>query len=306
MSETPGESFEVPDEFDRSRADKALSGHLTEWSRSRVQRLFQDGLVWRDDEVITKSTRVRSGELIQFSLPPNKPLELRPVAIPLDVIFEDDDLLVVNKPAGMVVHPGAGTGEDTLVHALLHHCEGRLSGIGGVDRPGIVHRLDKETSGLIVVAKSDRGFQGMSRCFLERRIEKKYLALVTGPMKSESGRIEAPIGRHPVRRTQMTVRSDGRTALSDWRLIESYPKGLSLVEVHIHTGRTHQIRVHLAHIGHPLAGDPTYGFRPKECPVSIPRVMLHAASLAFVHPVSSDPLHFEVPLPSDIAEVVRS
>ena len=302
MSEAEPHALEVPPGVRRERADKVLAAALADFSRSQVQRLFADGRVWRDDTILTKSDRVGAGDTLVYSFPPVVPLELRPVAIPLEILYEDEDLLAVNKVAGMVVHPGAGTGEDTLVHALLHHCAGGLSGIGGVERPGIVHRLDRETSGVILVGKSDRGFRGLSKAFAERTLEKNYVALVRGRPAAEAGSVEAPIGRHPVHRTRMAVRPEGRPALTDWAVEARWPSGFARLRLRLHTGRTHQIRVHCAHLGWPLAGDPTYGFKPHEAdPVRFPRVMLHAARLRLAHPVTGVPMELEAPLPDDFS-----
>lgn len=298
--------FEVPAEWHRKRADKALATHLTEQSRSQVQKLFDAGRVWREDEAIDKGDKVFVGDSLTFLPLELQPLELRPVELPLAVLWEDDDLIAINKAPGMVVHPGAGTGEDTLVHALLHYCQGQLSGIGGVERPGIIHRLDRETSGIIVAAKTDRGFQGMARLFLERKLAKIYRAMVVGVPSREKGSIEAPIGRHPVHRTKMAVREDGRPAHSEWLMERTIGDDFALLEVRIHTGRTHQIRVHLSHLGHPLMGDPLYGFKPQKCLIQIPRVMLHASELRFAHPLTGAAMDLRAPLPMDMEAVWAS
>jgi len=304
MSELAPAVLDIPPDQRRERADKVLAAHLSDWSRSRVQKLFAAGLVWRDDEAIEKSTKVSGGESLSFTIPPARPLELRPVPIPLEVIFEDEDLIVLNKAAGMVVHPGAGTGEDTLVHALLHHCHGRLSGIGGVERPGIVHRLDRETTGVIVAAKTDRGYQGMAGLFAERRLAKHYLAIASGRLPTARGIVDAPIARHPVHRLRMAVRPEGRSARSDWEVRELFEHPFSLVSVQIHSGRTHQIRVHLSHLGHPLAGDALYGFKPGKTGIDFPRIMLHAARLELNHPISGQSITWEAPLPPDFEDAL--
>ncbi|MCC5834961.1 MAG: RluA family pseudouridine synthase [Opitutales bacterium] len=300
-------SLTIADGRRAERADKALAQAFPQFSRSRLQKLFAVGRVWREDESLSQSDKVRPGDTIQFTVPPPEPLDLTPVAIPLDVVFEDEDLLVINKACGMVVHPGNGTGPDTLVHALLHHCKGALSGIGGTERPGIVHRLDKETSGLIVVAKSDAAFSGLARQFAERKVGKTYRALVMGRPQPATADIIEPIGRHPVQRTRMAVRSDGRPSHSRYHLLASYASDkVALVDVDIFTGRTHQIRVHMAHIGHPLAGDSLYGYRSKTSPCEFPRVMLHAAQITFRHPVSQQDLNFQVDPPHDFSKAVKS
>jgi len=308
MPEGPGEySFEVPVEMDRVRADKVLATQLPELSRSRVQKLFDECRVWRDDDALDKGDRLFAGDVLSYEIPEVKPAELRPVDIPLSILYEDKDMIAVDKAPGMVVHPGAGTGEDTLVHALLFHCKGGLSGIGGEERPGIVHRLDKETSGVIVSAKSDAAFLAMTRSFSERHTHKCYLALVSGAPTKEAGSIDAPIGRHHSNRQKMCVREGGREAVSDWEVAERFGKIATLLSVVIHTGRTHQVRVHLSHIGLPIAGDELYGWHenkwPKEIPV--PRILLHAWQLELPHPTKKETLELEAPIPADFEEVLE-
>jgi 23S rRNA pseudouridine1911/1915/1917 synthase len=308
MPSDPGEySFEVPPEMDRVRADKVLAAQLPDLSRSRVQKLFDEGRVYRDDDALDKGDRLHAGDLVTYEIPEVKSALLRGVDIPLKVLYEDESLIAVDKAPGMVVHPGAGTGEDTLVHALLFHCKGGLSGIGGEERPGIVHRLDKETSGVIVSAKSDAAFLAMTRSFSQRHTHKCYLALVAGGPTMEAGSIDAPIGRHHSARQRMCVRADGREAQSDWEVAERFGDAATLLRVVIHTGRTHQVRVHLSHIGLPVAGDELYGWHenkwPKEVPV--PRILLHAWKLELPHPVTKEPLELEAPLPGDFEEVLE-
>lgn len=300
-------SFSVPPEADRERADKALHAVLPELSRSRVQKLFELGLVWRDDDCLVKSDKVRAGDSISYEIPETRPAKFRPVDIPLRVLYEDAEMIAIDKKPGMVVHPGAGTGEDTLVHALLFHCKGQLSGIGGEERPGIVHRLDKETSGVIVAAKTDRAFLALTKIFSERRTKKEYLALVAGSPNLPGGEIDAPIGRHGFNRLRMCVRNDGRPAKSSWEIIERFGEVATLVKVRIHTGRTHQVRVHMSHIGYPLAGDPMYGWHANAWPESapVPRVMLHARLLELPHPTTGEPLVIEAPVPDDFSGVLE-
>jgi len=303
---TANHQLEITASLDRVRADRTVQELLeVKLSRSRIQKLFEEGLVWRDEEVLRKSDKVYEGDLLQVSIPPNRPLEIRAVDLPLNVLYEDENFLALNKEPGMVTHPGAGTGEDTLVHALLHHCKGHLSGIGGVERPGIVHRLDKETSGVMVVAKSDRAYQDLARQFAERITQKHYLALIQGVPLRKSGAIDAPIGRHPVHRLKMCVRENGRSARSQWKIRETFHRHAALCEVGIMTGRTHQIRVHLSHLGHPVLGDTLYRYQPNSLPrVEIPRVMLHAWRLGLQHPVNGQPMTFEAPFPEDMEEVM--
>jgi len=244
------------------------------------------------------SDLVRTGDEIRVAEPPAEPIATRPQAIPVAIIYEDADLIVINKPAGLVVHPGAGNPENTLVNALLHHCP-NLSGIGGKERPGIVHRIDKDTSGCLVAAKNDETHRSLSTQFADRVVEKIYLALVTGKLRSASGTIDEKIGRHPVHRQRMAVNTQrGRAAKTDYRVIRS-SSAASLVECRLHSGRTHQIRVHLHHIGHPLIGDKVYGRRET---ATNTRQMLHAWKLGFRHPRTGDWKEFEAPLPEDFVK----
>jgi len=282
-----------------ARADKVLAAAFPAHSRTALQRAFEAGLVRRNGAVIARSDEVRPGDRLEFSLPELRPAALRAVTIPLEILYEDEHMLAVNKPAGMVVHPGAGTGEDTLVHALLAHCAGGLSGIGGVERPGIVHRLDKETSGILLVAKSDAAHRGLAEQFAGRHLRKEYLALVTGVPPLRSGIIERSISRHPVHREPMTTGEGGRTARTDWAVVEAFGGAAALLRCRIHSGRTHQIRVHLKSIGHPVLGDRTYGWKPDPRVPAPPRVMLHAERIAFLHPVTVRPMDLRAPLPAD-------
>ncbi len=300
------ETYIVPDGVRRARADKILAQAFPAQSRATWQRAFDAGLVLRAGRPLAKSDEVRAGETIEFSLPEIKPAALRPVAIPLEILFEDEHLLALNKPAGMVVHPGVGTGEDTLVHALLAHCAGGLSGIGGVARPGIVHRLDRETSGVLLVAKTDAAHRALADQFASRTLQKEYLALVSGVPKSARGTIERAISRHPVHRHRMTAGEGGRPAHTDWERVEVFGQAAALVRCRIHTGRTHQIRVHLKSIGHPLLGDATYGWKADARLPRPPRVMLHAERIAFAHPVTGRPLDVRAPLPADFAETLKA
>lgn len=293
----------VPEGLSPLRADKMLTALFRDTSRSQIQLLFNEGRVWRDEEPLSKSDKLRGGDVVSVTILPPKPLELRPADIPLNVVFEDRDLIVIDKEPGMVVHPGNGTGEDTLVHALLHHCRGKLSGIGGAERPGIVHRLDKDTSGLLVAAKSNRAYQGLARQFAERETEKEYLALVRCEKEVPgSGTILAPIGRHPVHRIRMAVRPGGREAISHYRTEETSGQFRRL-RVRIETGRTHQIRVHLSSIGCPLVNDTLYGYKPRGTKPPHERIMLHAAKLVIYHPVTGSRMEFESAAPWDFEEV---
>ncbi|MDP1580858.1 MAG: RluA family pseudouridine synthase, partial [Candidatus Didemnitutus sp.] len=273
METQPTTTYVVPEDANRARADKVLAAAFPEHSRVAFQRALEAGLVRIGEKVLKQSDEVVAGQVIEFSLPDTKPLELRAVAIPLEVIFEDRHMVVINKPTGMVVHPGVGTGEDTLVHALLAHCAGQLSGIGGVERPGIVHRIDKETTGLLVVAKNDIAHRALSDQFATRTLVKEYLALVSGVPKGLCGTIDRGIARHPIHRHRMTTGEGGKPARTDWTLVEKFGEKAALLRCRIHTGRTHQIRVHLKSIGHALFGDAVYGWKAIPDFPTPPRVM---------------------------------
>ncbi len=247
------------------------------------------------------SDRLHAGDRIEVEIPPARVVSLEPESIPLDIAYEDGDLLVINKPAGLTVHPGAGRQTGTLVHAILAHCPD-LPGIGGEQRPGIVHRLDKDTSGLLVVAKTEAALRHLQAQIQARRARRDYIALVHGRMAKREGTIDAPIGRDPRHRTRMAVVASGRRAVTHYRVAEAF-EGATLLDVRLETGRTHQIRVHCAHLGHPVVGDPVYGRRPN--PWGLARQALHAHRLAFVHPGSGAALSFTASLPADMASALR-
>lgn len=297
----------IPEGTRKGRADKLLAELVPELSRTRWQSVFRSGLVWLDDRCLRQKDALKAGDLVQFELPEARSSRLAKVELPLDIVWEEESFLVLNKAAGRVVHPGAGTGDDTLVHGLLHHCPDAFAAVGGEERPGIVHRLDKETSGLMVVAKTEAAYQSLSNQFAERTVHKVYRALVQGCPVPPEGIIEQPIARHPVQRTRMCCRAHGRPARSDYRVERVFPEA-TLVKVRIHTGRTHQIRVHLQFIGHSLVGDSLYGYKPGRGVLSrlpgSPRVMLHAAELSFAHPESGEALEFSSPLPADFEELM--
>jgi len=250
--------------------------------------------------VTSNKTDVARGDQIEIILPPPVPAEPRAQAIALKIVFEDEHMLVIDKPAGLVVHPAPGSPDGTLVNALLAHCSETLSGIGGVARPGIVHRLDKDTSGLMVVAKHDRAHQGLSAQLLDRSLGRTYLAFVWGTPTPRAGKIDAPIGRHPVDRKKMAVVKSGRSAVTHYEVLEILD-GASLVKCKLETGRTHQIRVHLSHIGHPLVGDPVYGKGRRPPPIPLARQALHATEIRFIHPVTGKPMTFHSDLPPDLS-----
>lgn len=277
-----------------TRLDHFLTARAQGFSRSRLQALVHGGFVTVDRCTATPGRKLRAGERVLLTVPPPVASDSLPEAIALDVLFEDADLIVVNKPAGLVVHPAAGHAAGTLVNALLHHC-GTLSVIGGVERPGIVHRLDKDTSGCLVAAKNDFTHQDLARQFASRDVLKIYLALAAGTFRKLAGTVDVPIGRHPVHRKKMAALAPGkgRESATGWRVLATLPAG-TLVECTLHTGRTHQIRVHLKHLGHPLLGDPVYGKRGE-----FPRQMLHAWKLGFSHPRTGKHLDFIAPIPPD-------
>jgi 23S rRNA pseudouridine1911/1915/1917 synthase len=300
----------VSGEVRHARADKALATAFPEHSRVAFQRSFDAGLVTRGGKPLERSSSVHAGDVLEFSFADVVPTELRAVAIRLDVLFEDKWLLAINKAAGMVVHPGAGTREDTLVHALLSHCAGSLSGVGGVERPGIVHRLDRETSGVMVVAKTDKAHRELARQFAARTVVKEYVALVSGVPRLMSGSIHKAIGRNVRHRHKMAVVEEGhggRASWTDWEIVERYGDLAALVTCTLHTGRTHQIRVHMASLGHPLLGDSAYGWKANTGLGRQPgRVMLHAARLALMHPATGRILDLKAPLPADFRAQVKA
>jgi 23S rRNA pseudouridine1911/1915/1917 synthase len=283
--------------------DVWLARALPELSRARAQALIAQGRALVGGRAARASRRVRAGDPVTVSVPSPEPAAPQPEDMPLSVVYEDAHLLVIDKPAGVVVHPGAGAAGGTLVNALLFHVRD-LSGIGGVARPGIVHRLDKGTSGLLVVAKDDVTHRGLVAQFAGRQVEKVYVAIVAGLPRAREGTIDAPIGRDPVHRKRMSVRAPrARAARSSYRVVERLA-GAALLEVRIHTGRTHQIRVHLASIGHPVLGDGVYGGRRVPAAAEAARPMLHAAGLSFTHPATGARLAFESPLPADFRAVL--
>ncbi|MCK9541218.1 MAG: RluA family pseudouridine synthase [Novosphingobium sp.] len=293
------------------RLDKALA-QASGLSRGRVKALMTEGRVALDGKPATQaSLKVEAGAPFRIAVPEAAPAEARAQDIPLAIVFEDEYLLVVDKPAGLVVHPAAGNPDGTLVNALLHHCHGELSGIGGVARPGIVHRIDKDTSGLLVVAKTDAAHEGLSRQFADHSIGRAYLALAGGHPMPPAGTVRGAIARSATNRKKMALVEDGRGkhAVTHYRTLETF-SGAALMECRLETGRTHQVRVHMSSIGHALLGDPVYGrtpsgLRPILSRLDFRRQALHAAELAFVHPVNGEELRFRSPLPADMAELME-
>ena len=280
------------------RADKLLGTLCPELSRSAVQKSIESGGLTCGAQALSKNTKVKSGMVLQFILPQTESLLPTAQAIPLDILYEDDDLLVVNKPKGMVVHPAPGHTEATLVHALLHHCKGKLSTLNGPERAGIVHRIDKDTSGLLMVAKTEAAHENLAQQIAEHSFHREYRGVIVGHLKTPQGTIEAPIGRNPKDRKKMAVTTEhSKPAKTDYETLERYV-GYSLMRFTLYTGRTHQIRVHLAHLGHPLAGDFVYGKPKSKAEQALLGQCLHAAKLGFVHPRTHTYMEFEAPLPT--------
>ena len=285
------------------RVDALLARHLDGFSRSAVQRLIESGAVLLDDRPIKKNTICAAGDDFVVMLPELAEIPLVPQDIPLEVVYEDGDVIVVNKPRGMVVHPAPGHADGTLVNALLFRCGDSLSGIGGEKRPGIVHRIDKDTSGLIIAAKNDAAHLALSAQLSDHSLRREYEAVVRGRLRGDSGTIDAPIGRHPSDRKRMAVTQRGsRNAVTHWEVLARY-RGYSHVRCRLETGRTHQIRVHMAYIGHPLLGDFTYGAPSPD--KGLEGQCLHARRLRFVHPSSGQPVELETPLPDYFCEVLK-
>ena len=316
-------SFEVSEEESGQRLDKFLAQQCADVSRSRIKDLILKEQVSIDDETAKNaSVKIKAAQVIEVDIPPAEEYKLVPEDIPLDVIYEDDDLLVVNKASDMVVHPAAGNWNGTLVHALLHHCGDSLSGINGVMRPGIVHRLDKETSGLMMVAKNDHAHAHLSAQLADRSLSRKYQALVCGHLQPLIGKIDLSLGRNPRDRIRVAVRAEGgKSAVTHYKVQEYFNQALSLVECQLETGRTHQIRVHMQALHHPLVGDPLYGEQPTrirsllnkagyesdvgEKIISFPRQALHAKEISFIHPGTSEEMTFTSDLPDDLRNLIN-
>ena len=269
------------------RLDAYLAANLEATTRSGAVKLIESGKVTIGGKVPAKNYKLRGGETVEVELPDPEPIELVAQDIPLDIVYEDSDVIVVNKPKGLVVHPAPGHPDGTLVNALLFHCGDSLSGIGGELRPGIVHRIDRDTSGLIIAAKNDLAHQGLSNQLQDHTLSRIYHCIVTGNLRENSGTVDAPIGRHPVDRKKMAVVADGRRAVTHWTVLERF-QGYTYVECRLETGRTHQIRVHMAHTGHPILGDTVYGNR-KPGP-GLQGQCLHAVGLRFIHPRTGEPV----------------
>jgi 23S rRNA pseudouridine1911/1915/1917 synthase len=295
------------------RLDRALADALPTLSRERLKALIRSGAVeTRGAAVRDPALKVKGGEALRVAVPEPTPAHNEAQDIPLTIVFEDDHLLVVDKPAGLVVHPAAGNLDGTLVNALLHHCAGKLSGIGGVARPGIVHRIDKDTSGILVVAKTDVAHEGLAKQFAAHSIDRRYLAILSGVPKSSGGIVDAPLARSATNRKKIAIVEGGRgkRAVTHWKRLDIL-RDAALVECRLETGRTHQVRVHMASIGHPLLGDPVYGRAGKThskllSELGFHRQALHAAELGFMHPVTKNRLSFSSPMPADMQELKRA
>lgn len=290
------------EESKNQRLDAFLASSLDGLTRSQATRLIESGEVAVNGRAVSKSYKLAGGEDIAVTLPEPEPVEAVPQDIPLDVVYEDADVIVVNKPSGMVVHPAPGHPDGTLVNALLYHCAGTLSGIGGALRPGIVHRIDRDTSGLIIAAKNDAAHQYLSAQLADHTLARTYECIVVGALREDRGTVDAPIARHPTDRKRMAVVAGGREAVTHWEVIARYP-GYTHVRCRLETGRTHQIRVHMAYIGHPILGDTVYGAK-KEVP-GLTGQCLHAVGLRFLHPRTHEIVELSCPLPEEFTRMLQ-
>lgn len=297
----PVNFYEVREDDARKRLDVFLAGEAEGYTRSHIQRLVGEGRATVNGVIVRASYKVKQGDLVRLEIPEPEGMETKAEKIPLDIYYEDNDVIVLNKPRGMVVHPAAGNNSGTVVNALLYHCRD-LSGINGVLRPGIVHRLDKDTSGLIMVAKNDAAHVSLAQQLKDRRITRIYLALVHGKVKDASGVIDAPIGRDPKNRQKMAVvHKNSKHAVTNYRVLSRYA-GYTYLRLKLETGRTHQIRVHLSYIGHPVVGDLKYG--PSRPHFNLAGQFLHAAVIGFIHPRTGAYLEFEAPLPDEMEAIL--
>ena len=290
------------EESKNQRLDAFLASSLDGLTRSQATRLIESGEVAVNGRAVSKSYKLAGGEDIAVTLPEPEPVEAVPQDIPLDVVYEDADVIVVNKPSGMVVHPAPGHPDGTLVNALLYHCAGTLSGIGGALRPGIVHRIDRDTSGLIIAAKNDAAHQYLSAQLADHTLARTYECIVVGALREDRGTVDAPIARHPTGRKRMAVVAGGREAVTHWEVIARYP-GYTHVRCRLETGRTHQIRVHMAYIGHPILGDTVYGAK-KDVP-GLTGQCLHAVGLRFLHPRTHEVVELSCPLPEEFTRMLQ-
>ena len=291
----------LPDRADE-RVDACIARLAPDISRSAAQRLCEDGQVLLNGAAAKKNARVAPGDVLELTLPEPQPTQAQAEDIPLDVAYEDADVIVINKPKGLVVHPAAGHWEGTLVNALLHHCRDSLSGVGGALRPGIVHRIDKDTSGLLIVAKNDFAHQKLAAQLQDHTLARAYVCIVCGNLREDAGTVNAPIARDKNDRKKMAVRPDGKPAVTHWQVLARYP-GYTYVQCRLETGRTHQIRVHMASLGHPILGDTVYGHKKPE--LGQTTQCLHAKELTFLHPRTDEPVTVTCPLPEEFERVLQ-
>jgi 23S rRNA pseudouridine1911/1915/1917 synthase len=297
------QEFVVAPEEAGVRIDRYLSGQCQDISRSYLQKLLKEQSVLVEEKPVKSNYKVNAGDRISLTLPEIREPEIMPEEIPLDIVYEDKDIILINKPKGMVVHPAAGHYSGTLVNGLMSHCRSELSGINGVMRPGIVHRIDMDTTGVLIVCKNDMAHSSISEQLKEHSITRKYAAIVHGVLKDDEGTINAPIGRHPIDRKKMSINEkNGREAVTHYRVLERF-RQFTYIECQLETGRTHQIRVHMASIGHPLLGDSVYG--PAKCPFRLTGQTLHAGVLGIIHPRTGEYMEFTAPLPDYFEELLR-
>lgn len=299
--------YEVAAGEDSMRLDQYIAGRCMDLSRSYIQKLIKENRVTINDNVQSKSkTAVQEGDIVMVSLPDPKELEIKPQDIPLDILYEDNDVLVVNKPKGMVVHPAPGHYEDTLVNAVLYHCRDNLSGINGVLRPGIVHRIDKDTTGALIVCKNDKSHQKIADQLRAHTITRSYRAIVYNNFSEEEGTIQAPIGRHPTnRKKRMVTEKNSKEAITHYKVLDHLNHKFNYIECRLETGRTHQIRVHMSHIGHPLLGDEVYGPANSKFK-NLQGQTLHAATIGFIHPTTEEYMEFSAPLPDYFEKLLKT
>ena len=294
--------LKATEESKNQRLDAFLASSLDGLTRSQATRLIENGTVTVNGRTVSKSYKLTGGEDIAVTLPAPEPVEAVAQNIPLDVVYEDADVIVVNKPSGMVVHPAPGHADGTLVNALLYHCAGSLSGVGGALRPGIVHRIDRDTSGLIIAAKNDAAHQFLSAQLADHTLARTYECIVVGTLREDSGTVDAPIARHPMDRKRMAVVQGGRPAVTHWEVVARYP-GFTHVRCRLETGRTHQIRVHMAYLGHPILGDTVYGAKKEVA--GLTGQCLHAVGLRFLHPRTHEAVELSCPLPEEFTRMLR-
>lgn len=295
--------FTADIEHENQRIDRYLTEMLPEQSRSFFQKLIRDGFVMVNHMIVKVNYRLKTGDVIEIDIPDAVPTEIVPENIPLDILYEDDDLLIVNKPKGMVVHPAVGHSTGTLVNAIMYHCQGNLSGINGEIRPGIVHRIDKDTTGSLIICKNDEAHRNIAEQIKEHSVTRRYVGVVAGTFSEESGTVEGAIGRHPNDRKRMTINEkNGKPAVTHYRVLQTL-KGASFMEFELETGRTHQIRVHMASISHPLLGDTVYG--NSKNPYKLQGQALHARTIGFIHPTTGEYIEVSAPIPEYMTELVR-